>query len=167
MQEDIVDATRWLIRKGVADKNRICIVGESFGGYSALMILAKEPDMYKCGIAFAGVYDLTSFVQSKRFYTSSKFWEKRIGLNGAALKNASPINFVSAIKAPVLLAHGEQDRVVNFKESREMARALKLANKEYQFLSLKDGTHYLNKQSNRTVFFNAMEDFLARNLPVN
>lgn len=58
IQYDIIDATRHLIDQGIVDKQRICIVGGSFGGYSALQSSVMEPDLFKCAIGFAGVYDL-------------------------------------------------------------------------------------------------------------
>jgi dipeptidyl aminopeptidase/acylaminoacyl peptidase len=58
MQDDLTDATQWAIREGIADRNRICIYGASYGGYASLMGVAKEPDLYKCAVGYVGVYDL-------------------------------------------------------------------------------------------------------------
>src|SRR5690606_16699958 len=58
IQHDIIDATQYVIDQGFADKERICIVGGSFGGYSALQSAVLAPDMFKCAIGVAGVYDL-------------------------------------------------------------------------------------------------------------
>ncbi len=58
MQDDITDATHWAIDQGIADSQRICIFGGSYGGYAALEGAVKEPDLYKCAIGAAGIYDL-------------------------------------------------------------------------------------------------------------
>ena len=50
MQDDLTDATRWAIREGIANADRICIYGGSYGGYAALMGAAKEPDLYRCAV---------------------------------------------------------------------------------------------------------------------
>ncbi len=58
MQDDLTDATRWAIAEGIADPERICLVGGSYGAYAAMMGLAREPDLYRCGVGYVGVYDL-------------------------------------------------------------------------------------------------------------
>src|SRR5690606_15979758 len=58
MQDDGTDATRWAISEGIADPERICIYGASYGAYSALMGVVREPDLYRCAIGYVGVYDL-------------------------------------------------------------------------------------------------------------
>ena len=58
MQDDITDATRWAIQQGIADADRICIYGASYGAYAALMGVAREPALYQCAIGYIGVYDL-------------------------------------------------------------------------------------------------------------
>jgi dipeptidyl aminopeptidase/acylaminoacyl peptidase len=58
MQDDVTDATRWAIARGIADPHRICIDGGSYGGYAALEGAVSVPDLYKCAIGYVGVYDL-------------------------------------------------------------------------------------------------------------
>ena len=45
MQDDLTDATQWAIDNNIADPDRICIYGGSYGAYAALMGVAREPDM--------------------------------------------------------------------------------------------------------------------------
>lgn len=58
MQDDVTDATRWLVSQGIADGRRVCIYGASYGGYAALMGAAREPDLYRCAVGYVGIYDL-------------------------------------------------------------------------------------------------------------
>jgi len=58
IQDDIADAARYVIDSGIADPERVCIFGASFGGYSAFQSAIRFPDIYKCAIGYAGVYDL-------------------------------------------------------------------------------------------------------------
>ncbi|TNY02449.1 alpha/beta hydrolase family protein, partial [Escherichia coli] len=51
MQDDVADATRWAIAQGIADPQRIAIMGASYGGYATLMGLARDPELYRCGVA--------------------------------------------------------------------------------------------------------------------
>ncbi|MFX7922683.1 prolyl oligopeptidase family serine peptidase, partial [Acinetobacter baumannii] len=58
MQDDVADATRWAIAQGIADPQRIAIMGASYGGYATLMGLARDPELYRCGVAWVAVTDL-------------------------------------------------------------------------------------------------------------
>ncbi|MCW8869593.1 MAG: prolyl oligopeptidase family serine peptidase, partial [Proteobacteria bacterium] len=64
MQDDITDATRWAIDEGLADPDKICIYGASYGGYAVLSGITREPDLYQCAFAFVGVYDLSLMFES-------------------------------------------------------------------------------------------------------
>src|SRR5690606_8838527 len=64
MQQDITDGTRWLVDQGIADPDRICIMGGSYGGYATLMGLASEPDLYACGVDIVGVANLITWLKT-------------------------------------------------------------------------------------------------------
>ncbi|MGB5045894.1 MAG: prolyl oligopeptidase family serine peptidase, partial [Nitrospira sp.] len=55
MQDDLTDAVQYAIRSGIANANRICIVGSGYGGYAALMGAVKTPDLYRCAVSLGGV----------------------------------------------------------------------------------------------------------------
>src|SRR5690606_33960641 len=63
MQDDIADGVRWAIAQKLADPERICTYGASYGGYAAMMQPIRYPDLYKCAIGYVGVYDLEVFRQ--------------------------------------------------------------------------------------------------------
>jgi dipeptidyl aminopeptidase/acylaminoacyl peptidase len=58
MQDDITDGVNSLIKQGIVDPKRICIMGASYGGYAVMMGLVKDPDLYRCGVNLLGVTDL-------------------------------------------------------------------------------------------------------------
>jgi len=70
MQDDIADGARWAIAQGIADPKRICIAGGSYGGYAALMGLIKDPDLFRCGIDWAGVTDINLLYDGHWTFTS-------------------------------------------------------------------------------------------------
>jgi dipeptidyl aminopeptidase/acylaminoacyl peptidase len=57
-QDDFIDGVRWAIKDGVADGSRVCFYGSGYGGFSAMVAAAHEPDMFKCIVGVSGVYDL-------------------------------------------------------------------------------------------------------------
>ena len=167
MQDDITDGAMWLIEQGIADPDRIGIVGASYGGYAALMGAVKSPDFYQCAVSFAGVSDLITFVSSRARYVQGDIVKEQIGgtwRDRAQLTETSPLRQVDKIKVPILLAHGDRDRVVDVKQSSAMAEALKKKGKTHQFLLLEDGDHSLSFQHNRTLFFNTLISFLDKHL---
>ena len=107
MQEDVEDATYWAINEGIADPNRICIVGGSYGGYAALMGAATS-DLYQCAVSFAGVSDLLLLLDGGRRYGGEETLRIMLGdKSRTELKEISPVNLADQIKIPVLLVQGE------------------------------------------------------------
>lgn len=165
MQDDIEDGTNWLIEQGIADKNRVCIVGASYGGYAALMGGIKTPELYQCIVSFAGVTDLEYLVEKPYFYTSHDIVKKQIGSDDDKLFQNSPVNFANKITKPVLLLHGEKDRVVRLAHSEKMLSALRKKGKHVKYVELEGGDHYLSNSENRFNAFNEIEEFLNKHNP--
>lgn len=167
MQDDIEDGAKKLIADGIADPNRIGIVGASYGGYAALMGIVKTPDFYKCSISVNGVANVYDLVKDHRaFWQGYNIVDEQIGNDNSNLKTISPVNHAEKIKAPVLLIHGTDDRQVDIKHSYEMRDALQKAGKNVTFLELPNEDHYLTNEKNRIDTFKAMDAFLDRCLPV-
>ena len=164
MQDDVTDATQWLIDKGIADPERICIVGGSYGGYAALMGAAKTPALYRCVVSFAGVTDLLGLLTASRRYSNSDVAEIQIGNRRRDLKARSPVTFAEDIDVPVLLIHGDKDVVVQVSQSRRMAKALERADKDVVYIEQPGGDHHLSTNQQRLEALSAMETFLAEHL---
>ncbi len=164
MQDDVADATQWLIDKGIADPERICIVGGSYGGYAALMGVATTPELYRCAVSFAGVTDLAALVAMSRRYTNSDIAELQLGSKGRDLKARSPVNRAESIEDPVLLIHGADDVIVHVRQSRRMAKALERLEKEFTYIEQPGGDHNLSTNAQRIETLTAIEAFLAEHL---
>jgi dienelactone hydrolase len=151
MQDDVTDGVRHLIAAGKVDAARVCIVGASYGGYAALAGAAFTPDMYKCAVSVAGVFDLPQFLDDERKEegrgsAAYGYWLKAIGDPGsdrAMLEQFSPARHADAIRAPVLLIHGEDDGIVLVDQSRRMKAALDRAGKTTRLIEVKDSGHFL------------------------
>ncbi len=166
MQDDVTDGTHWLIDQGVADPERICIIGGSYGGYTALMGVVKTPKLYQCAVSFNGVSDLKDLMKHNRKFIFGREANSFIAGwgDGAMLDENSPLKRVGEIKVPVLLAHSTKDSIVSFKQSKKMAKALEKAGKDYQFIPLENGNHTMTIGNVRPVFFNALVEFLDEQL---
>lgn len=165
MVDDIAAAARWAIDEGIADPQRLCIVGWSYGGYAALMGAIREPELYRCAGSIAGVTDLRGLqLQSRRFYGGRAGGNYVLGTDADELKAGSPLKNADSIRVPVLQVHGDADVNVVIDHSRKMARALDKANKANKLVIIKDGDHSLVRAEWRTTLFTELERFLADNL---
>lgn len=163
MQDDITDGASWIIEQGYADADRLAILGHSYGGYAALMGVVKTPDLYQCAVAHAPVTDLPRLIRHENQYVGGKYWTRRIGRlwnDREMLRENSPALRADSIKVPVLLFHGENDRVVNIDQSKRMVSGLKRQDKNYKYIELGEGTHYLDVGDNRVTFLREVESFL-------
>lgn len=166
MQDDIQDGAKYLIEEGIADADRICIVGASYGGYAALMGVVKTPDFYQCAISINGVSNVFDLVRSNRaFWRGYNVIDEQVGPLGEGLRKISPVNHADKIKAPVLLIHGEHDRQVELKHSEQMHDALEKEGKEVSLIVLPNDDHFLSSEVNRITTFEAVQAFLDKHLP--
>jgi dipeptidyl aminopeptidase/acylaminoacyl peptidase len=167
MQDDVTDATRWLIDAGIADEQRICIYGWSHGGYAALRGVQKEPDLYKCATGAAGVYDF-NLQYRKADYTASRsgraYMKQALGDDKDANNKISPAHNAKDIKAAVLLVHGDEDRRVPIAHAKVMRRALKKAGNPAQYMKIPNEGHGLFNESNRIDFYNVLLKFLNEHI---
>ena len=163
IQDDISDGVSWLIKEGLADKNRICIVGASFGGYAATVGLFKTPDMYRCAISENGIMDLKKARRTLDQYVYSDL-NKKLFNDGGQLDQVSPIKQLESITKPLMLIASTNDSIVPYKHSKKMYRKMKSAKKEVEYVKLKNGEHWRNYEPHEIMKFRAMEEFLAKYL---
>jgi dipeptidyl aminopeptidase/acylaminoacyl peptidase len=164
MQNDLQDAAHWMIEQGYTDKNRVCMVGASYGGYAALMSVVKHPETFKCAASFAPVTDLEAVVAKARYFTNKEIVRAQFGTDSDQLEAQSPLNYASKVKRPILLIHGTDDKVVPVSHSREMYDELKDHNKDVKYIELEDGNHNLSYQAHRMTTLSAISDFLKKHL---
>jgi dipeptidyl aminopeptidase/acylaminoacyl peptidase len=167
MQDDVTDATRWAIAQGIADPNRICIFGGSYGGYAALEGAVKEPDLYKCAIGYVGVYDLRKLVDRDDDWVTSydiDFWKRTVGTDGTVLAQHSPIYQLSNLKAKVMLIVGGKDKIVLPGQGRELHAALLKRGVPQEWLYDPDEWHGFYTEEHVEELFAKIDAFLDANI---
>ena len=126
IQDDLADGVRWAVSEGIADAKRVCVYGASFGGYAAMMSAIRSPDLFKCAVGYAGIYDL-SMMYDKGDILESRFGlaylDEVIGNDQAELKANSPVNLADKLQAAVLIVHGEADERAPFAHGCASARS--------------------------------------------
>jgi dipeptidyl aminopeptidase/acylaminoacyl peptidase len=160
---DITAGARWLTAQGIADPQRMAIMGWSYGGYAALQSAVTEPAMFRAVVAIAPVTDLQQAKDDFRDYTNARNVSEYIG-DGPHIQQGSPLRNVAAITAPVLLFHGDRDLNVNVIHSRRMDDALRDAGKRSQLTVFPGLEHDLADSAVRTRMLQRIGDFLRTEL---
>lgn len=168
MVEDHEDATRWAIAEGIADPNRICISGASYGGSAVLFSLAKTPELYKCGIAGLVVSDKRLQMTSTAGDTASSpagvaFWLKIMGAESTSTIDPvnSPLNFAARIKSPIMMYAGVEDIRTPLEQTTAMRRALERAGNPPNPVIIKEEEgHGFGKLENNVELYTKVLEFL-------
>ncbi len=167
VQHDIIDAVKLLIKDGTVDKDNICIMGASFGGYSALQSAIIEPEMFKCAIGLMGVYDLPLMYEEGDTQAHSRgvnYLKKVIGTDEKELKAFSPTYNIEKLKAPVLIVHGGEDERAPIEQAESLEAALKKAKHPFEIIILDDEGHGFYKEEHRTLYYKKVLAFLDEHL---
>ncbi|MEM1439400.1 MAG: S9 family peptidase [Pseudomonadota bacterium] len=175
MQDDVTDATLWAIEQGIADPDRICIYGGSYGGYATLSGVVKEPDLYKCGVGYVGVYDLTWFRKgdgsdfSRNRGRSSRenferFMSSAVGESPESVKPNSPVHHVDRIKAELFIVHGAADVRVPVGHAYRLRDALDEIGKDYEWMIKEKEGHGFMNVDNRVDLYTAMLAFFDKHI---
>lgn len=165
MQDDLADATRWAIEQGIADRERICIYGASYGGYAALMGVARDPGLYRCAVGYVGVYDLELLHKDASAGSrSGRTWAAEWLGDRATLGARSPSKLAERINVPVFLAAGGKDERAPIAHSQRMEKALKRAGVPVETLYYASEGHGFYTEEHRREFYQRLLDFLGDHL---
>ncbi|KZK77110.1 Prolyl tripeptidyl peptidase precursor [Pseudovibrio sp. Ad46] len=171
MQTDLLDAVDWAIEEGIADPDRIAIMGGSYGGFAALTGVTQTPKKFACGIDLLGISNLLSFLDALPEYTKSgkSILKTRLGdfttEEGCAfLKERSPLTHVGKIEKPLLIVQGGKDVRVKPPESEQIVSAMQDHGIPVTYGLFPDEGHGIQKMHNRRAYHAMVELFLAKHL---
>lgn len=165
MQDDVTDATRWAIQDGVADPQRICIMGGSYGAFSALAGVSREPDLYRCAVGIAGVYDLQLMHEKGDIPDTAngrRYLRMAVGTDAEDMKRRSPASNARQITAAVMLVHGRDDERAPYEQATRMRAALQAAGREPEWIVVPREAHGFFNEANRAKVYGQVLAFLAR-----
>lgn len=172
MLTDTVDGVNHLIKNNIADADKICVTGASYGGYQALALPVIEPDMFKCALSVNGVSDIRDILKFEVARTGRdsgviKFWRKIIGDRDddkEALIEQSPAENAEKIKAEIVLVHGTDDMTVPVQQSKVMAKALKKVGQSDDIIMLENDDHNLSLPISRKKLLEASDALFEKHL---
>lgn len=171
MQDDLDDGMDWLVKDGIVDPKRVCIVGSSYGGYAALWGATRNPERYRCAASMAGITDVAKQLRYQVDLLSSRYskvWQSRVkGTTDFDLDQISPLKQVERLRIPVLVAHGDDDTRVPYRQSSAYAAALAKAGKTHEFRTYAGEGHGFASSGNMEDWLTRLEAFLDKYNPQN
>jgi dipeptidyl aminopeptidase/acylaminoacyl peptidase len=160
---DVLDAGRWLVAQGIARADKLAVVGWSYGGYAALQSAVVDPSVFKAVVAIAPVTDLPDLKEAHRNWSDFLVVSREIG-EGPHVREGSPALNAAKIKVPVLMFHGEMDRNVPIRQSKEMADHLSAAGVQHELVTWPDLDHHLEDSEARAEMLRKSDAFLRHAL---
>ncbi len=169
MNLDLVDQAEWAVGRGIAAKDRIAIMGGSYGGYATLCAMTLTPGVFACAIDVVGPANLETFIATMPKTWSLDHFARRVGdprteEGRAHLYARSPIHFVDQVRGPMLIAQGAHDARVPQAESDSMVATLARRGVGVTYLLFPDEGHGFHRAGNSAAFYAVTEAFLAANL---
>lgn len=168
IQEDLQDAATWAQAQQIADPQRIAIMGEGFGGFSALAAMAFYPDSFACAVSLAGPTNLEAYLAGLPAYWRADFEDVAVSIADprtpvglATLRAQSPSRYTQRVKGKVMLAQGAKDVQVRLAQTALTADALSAAGVGVTYLVFADEGHALSRPQSRLAFYAAAEAFLG------
>lgn len=166
---DCVDAKKYLASLPYVDKERIGIIGGSYGGYMVLAALAFEPDAFGVGVDIFGVSNWVRTLES-----IPAWWEaqrvalyKEIG-DPVAQKDmlvaTSPVFHAEKIRRPLIVLQGANDPRVIQPESDDIVASVRKNGVPVEYVVFPDEGHGFTKRPNQIKGYGAIREFLDRYL---
>ncbi len=169
MHDDLIDAVNWLVQEGIADPQKVAIMGGSYGGYATLVGLTFTPEVFAVGVDIVGPSNLITLMQSIPPYWApmKAMFAHRLGdmeTEADFLKSRSPLFFADRIQKPLLIGQGANDPRVKQAESEQIVAAMQQAGKPVEYILYTDEGHGFARPENRLHFYAKAEEFLAKYL---
>jgi len=169
MHDDLIDAVNWAIQEGIADPERVAIMGGSYGGYATLVGLAFTPQTFACGVDIVGPSNLVTLLESIPPYwqpqvelLATRVGDHRTEEGRAFLTEHSPLTHVDRIQRPLLIGQGANDARVKQAESDQIVQAMQEKNIPVTYVLYPDEGHGFARPENRMSFNAVAEAFLAK-----
>ncbi|RPF72047.1 S9 family peptidase [Aurantiacibacter spongiae] len=171
MHDDLIDAVEWAVGHGIADREKIAIMGGSYGGYATLVGLTFTPEVFACGVDIVGPSNLETLLE-----TIPPYWEplvkqfhERMGdptteEGREFLRSISPLYRAGEIVKPLLIGQGANDPRVKQAESDQIVSAMERDGVPVTYVLFPDEGHGFARPENNIAFNAITENFLAQYL---
>jgi len=165
IQNDITDGVMWLIHEGIADRDKIAIMGYGFGGYSALYAACFNSSLYACAISNSGYTNLfTYFKQVPPYFKPYvQFYYQVIGnpeTESDLFKAISPVFHSDKVKIPIFMVQGGRDKFSSVNDANQFVQRLKNNNVPVRYIVKEDEGKRFRNEENVVTYYQELEQFL-------
>jgi len=169
MHDDLIDAVDWAIAERIAKKDKVAIMGGSYGGYATLVGLTFTPEKFACGVDIVGPSNLKTMLTNTPAYWASFLdqFKRRVGDPSTAegrklLKDRSPLYRAAKIRRPLLIGQGANDPRVKQAEADQIVAVMNRKRLPVTYALYADEGHGFARPENRLSFNAISEAFLGQ-----
>jgi dipeptidyl aminopeptidase/acylaminoacyl peptidase len=163
---DVESVNTWVKAQPWADPARVVAMGGSYGGYSVLMALTRQPTLWRAGVEYAGIVNLVSLMRSTAGWLRA-VWVDEFGdldADRALLEELSPIREVDRVVAPLYVYAGQNDPRVPREEADQIVLALRRRHVPVEYQVAANEGHSLDHRENRAELMVRVARFLEDHL---
>ena len=171
MHDDLIDAVAWAVRDGIAQRDKVAIMGTSYGGYATLLGLTFTPEVFCCGVSIVGISNLVTLLENMPPYWAgfaefmfASYADVRTEEGRAWLRARSPLSRVDQIRRPLLIGHGANDVRCKQQESDQIVAAMRERGLAATYVVYPEEGHGFVRPESRMSFNAITEAFFARHL---
>ncbi|HEU4617655.1 MAG TPA: alpha/beta fold hydrolase, partial [Gammaproteobacteria bacterium] len=161
---DISDGARYLVKAGIAEPGRLCVVGWSYGGYAALLSAIEHASLYRCVVSIAGVTDPVGIERNAGNFVGGRSAQAFIGRDDEVREQGSPLRRAAEIGLPTLLFHAHQDVNVPFDQSLELRDAMRREGGDVELIEYEHAEHNISPARYRIDMLARLGNFLSAHL---
>jgi dipeptidyl aminopeptidase/acylaminoacyl peptidase len=163
---DVAASVTMLVDRGIADPDRVAVTGRSYGGYLTLAALVWFPELFAAGVDICGMSHLMTFYRDTEPWIAARSVTKYgdPDRDPELLRSLSPLTRAEAIRAPLLVVHGELDTNVPIGEAHQIVSALRSLGRPVEYLELPGEGHEYRQAGSRQVLVDRMVAFLTEHL---
>jgi len=162
---DITAVGQWLLKQPWADADRLVIGGASYGGYLTLMSVIRDPDLWKAGLEYAGIFDWKTDIASSS--SSVDFQKTEFGdISDKRLAELSPKTYVDRIKTPIFVYEGKNDTRVPRTESDALVTALRKRGVTVEYMIADNEGHSIARRDTQMELYSRSLRFLETALHI-
>ena len=163
---DVAACARYLLERGVAERGRLACAGRSYGGYLTLAALVFHPELFAAGVDVCGMADFHTFYANTEPWIAVAAYSKygHPERDAELLRQLSPIHRFDALRAPLLVVHGETDSNVPLEEAEQVVAAARARGIPVEYLLFREEGHELARVANKQVFVERTVEWLLARL---
>lgn len=163
-RKDCLAGMEWLFEQGISSREKLFVMGGSYGGYMTLLLAGRNPEYFRAAIDIVGVSNLFTFYNSvpDHWKPTMELWVGDPERDRDRFIKDSPITYLDTMVNPMLIIQGANDPRVVKEESDQIVEALRAKGRDIEYIVFEDEGHGITKKANEKIAYRRMVEFLER-----